>query len=79
MITNAKKFFDEDTSLTPEEKKELMKKVNMLDINNPVLNCKLKVPDRNGSLVIRNIIIYMHYPSDDSSESDGFIGKLVNA
>lgn len=79
LITNAQKFFDEDTFLTPEEKKEFMKKVNKLDINNPVLNCRLKVPDRNGSLVIRNISIYMHYPSDDSSESDGFIGKLVNA
>ena len=47
--------------MTPEEKEKLMNSVNKLNINNPVLNCRIKVRDKNGSPVSRNISIYMHY------------------
>lgn len=79
MITNAQKFFYEDPSMTPEEKEKLMNSVNKLNINNPVLNCRIKVRDKNGSPVSRNISIYMHYSNENSGESDGFVGKLVNS
>lgn len=79
LITNAQKFFYEDPSMTPEEKEKLMNSVNKLNINNPVLNCRIKVRDKNGSPVSRNISIYMHYSNENSGESDGFVGKLVNS